>query len=580
MAGEIGEAPAAGLGKILTESRFAVPNHQRDYSWTEDEVGLLLDDVEAALERGDRQYFVGLMVFLGSDGGEVQVLDGQQRLATAVIFYSAVRNWLRQYGQFQQDADQIQGSFIGRHEIGQRDLLPRLVLNSANNQVFLDYIVNPVAVTDIKAAHAALRRNDRNKRMLASAVYCHQRIADIAATRTLDETYRHLVGMAIYLRDAVSVVRLNVSNEETAFTIFETLNDRGLELSPLDLVKNYLFGRATQHSQARMRDMESRWTQMMSLLSNVKSDSFLKAFWTSRHGRAQATKLFGNFKREYATPDAAVALSKDMLAAAEKYAALETSDDPVWAPYSAEARETVRNLKLLGSQQVHPIMLAALDRFAPPEVEKLLRLLEVLIVRYQLVGGGRTGRLEIACARVARAVYMREISDTSGTRKVTSAADVFRELREIYPSDDTFGQDFARKQEESNQKAVYLLRAIERERRRREAGARAAENEPGALTLEHILPVNPGEEWSEIIAADDAVREDCIYRLGNMCLLTRDDNRRLGRAPFERKKADVYSRSTVLTTRKLLDYSVWDRKAIEARQEHMARLAVSIWRFP
>ena len=47
------------------------------------------------------------MVFMGSEQGEVQVLDGQQRLATAVIFFSAVRNWFRQYGQFQQDAEQI-----------------------------------------------------------------------------------------------------------------------------------------------------------------------------------------------------------------------------------------------------------------------------------------------------------------------------------------------------------------------------------------------------------------------------------------------------------------------------------------
>jgi uncharacterized protein with ParB-like and HNH nuclease domain len=45
MVGEIGEAPATGLGKLIQDERFAVPSHQRDYSWSTDEVSLLLDDV-------------------------------------------------------------------------------------------------------------------------------------------------------------------------------------------------------------------------------------------------------------------------------------------------------------------------------------------------------------------------------------------------------------------------------------------------------------------------------------------------------------------------------------------------------
>jgi Protein of unknown function DUF262 len=152
MAGELGEAPASGLGKLVQDERFAVPSHQRDYSWSVDEVSLLLDDIEAALVRGDKQYFVGLMVFLGAEGPEQIVLDGQQRLASAIIYFSAVRNWLGQYSPFQQDATQIQSSFIGRNELGERELQPRLILNTANHQAFLDYIVSAVPLTDIKIA--------------------------------------------------------------------------------------------------------------------------------------------------------------------------------------------------------------------------------------------------------------------------------------------------------------------------------------------------------------------------------------------------------------------------------------------
>jgi hypothetical protein len=175
---------------------------------------------EAAKARGDGQYFVGLMVFMPSTDNEQIVLDGQQRLASAVIFFSAVRNWLRQYGDFEKDANQIQDWFIGRSELGERELRPRLILNAANHQAFLDYIVKPVPIGDIRAAHASLKRYDRNRRLIEAAIYCHDRISALSGRNTPANTAALLIGIVIYLRDAVGVVRLNVSNEDTAFTIF------------------------------------------------------------------------------------------------------------------------------------------------------------------------------------------------------------------------------------------------------------------------------------------------------------------------------------------------------------------------
>jgi uncharacterized protein with ParB-like and HNH nuclease domain len=97
MSDGITEAPAAGIGKLVMDNRFAVPNHQRDYSWTEDEIRELFDDIQSALDKKSSVYFLGLMVFLTMPGGRLVVLDGQRRIAAAVIIFSAVRSWLVQY---------------------------------------------------------------------------------------------------------------------------------------------------------------------------------------------------------------------------------------------------------------------------------------------------------------------------------------------------------------------------------------------------------------------------------------------------------------------------------------------------
>ena len=122
-----------------------------------------------------------------------------------------------------------------------------------------------------------------------------------------------------YLRDQVTVVKLTVTSEGAAYTIFETLNDRGLDLSPLDLVKNHLYSRAAQ-TPHRLRDMESRWVQMMATLANVSADAFLKAYWASRHGRIRTPQLSETFKSTYADGNGAIEVSQDMLRAAEQYA--------------------------------------------------------------------------------------------------------------------------------------------------------------------------------------------------------------------------------------------------------------------
>ena len=108
----LGLSEAPGLGRLLIEHRFSVPNHQRDYSWTEDEVRELIEDVIAAVDNHNIIYFVGLVVFLGTDTSNLVVLDGQQRLATTVIIFSAIRSWLTQYDEYRQDADDIQRDCI------------------------------------------------------------------------------------------------------------------------------------------------------------------------------------------------------------------------------------------------------------------------------------------------------------------------------------------------------------------------------------------------------------------------------------------------------------------------------------
>src|SRR3990167_502662 len=84
-----------GLGTILKRYRLAVPPNQRDYSWEDQHVKTLFNDLAEAISADESEYFLGTIVGVDKALNLLEIVDGQQRLATTVIFLCEVRNYLK-----------------------------------------------------------------------------------------------------------------------------------------------------------------------------------------------------------------------------------------------------------------------------------------------------------------------------------------------------------------------------------------------------------------------------------------------------------------------------------------------------
>jgi hypothetical protein len=564
----IAEAPTSGIGKLIADNRFFVPTHQRDYSWDRDRVEKFFDDLISALEN-ESLYFIGMMVFMRGEGGRLRVLDGQQRLATVIIVFSALRAWFGTAQSAGSDTQaQLQYDFVGRKEYGDPTATPKLSMNMNNDDLFQEFVVNGSQLHLVKDRLKKTSKHDSNYQLLDAIGYSHDRISKLAQQNgeAAADVFNKLIK---FLRDSVIVVRLTVPDESNAFKVFETLNDRGMDLSAIDLVKNYLFGLAYQQSAQSLKQIEHRWSQLSDILKDSKSDDFLKTFWNSRHGLAYIDDIFDGLKKTCKTPNEAIDLSQDMLEAAEHFAALNNPDDVVWKPYSEKCQELIGELRVLGTKLVRPVVLSALKRFDARETERLIWLLQVIIVRWQIISEGRPGIIEKACARLAHSIWKNE---------VTTASQALTILAEPYGTDTDFQENFARYENSGNTKTVFLLRKLEVHERAVRRGQSAFEVLPAKLTLEHILPRSPSEEWRQVIEADPTVVAQCAERLGNLCLVGDSRNRELSRHGFEKKK-NIFSDSDILLTKNLKEKDAWNRREIEQRQTYLASRAVLIWKF-
>ena len=565
-------AETRGIGLLIEHGReFTVPDHQRDYAWGADEVEQLFLDIERAFTEKASDYFLGLVVLVGEgDGVPIQILDGQQRLATTTMIYAGIREWLHAAG-LETDAQKIQSDHIGLLALGDTVGRPRLTLNINDREIFQEIVVERADDATLVQRRDAEGRYSSRRKVVDGALICRARVKEFAKKQgsTTKERAEALYELAEYIRDKVKVVAMGVSSESNAYIIFESLNDRGLDLSVLDLVKNHLFGRADK----KLDKVKHNWAQMTAHLGDRSADDFLKVFWTSRYGRIQRGKLFHQWRERFDSlkPTQVVKLTDELIVAADRFAALDSADDELWAAYSSDLRGAIRDLALIGNRQMRPIILAAMDRFSPRELEKLVKRLIVATFRYQNVGKHRTGGLEIAGARAAKAI-------AEGNAKTANAA--WKELASIVPDDEAFRESFWRYAEAKSSIAKYVLRCLELEARKRARG-RTEELEPSdRLTLEHILPQSPGKAWAATIQDDPELVDD-TERLGNMCLLSSAPNRSAANRAFEEKAADAYSKSDLLLTKGIpAKFKSWDRSAIRKRQREMASLATSIWARP
>src|SRR5207247_405419 len=91
MANERLEITRQGIGKLIKDGNLAVPPNQREYSWRAEHVTDLYQDLAKAIADEEPDYFLGSIV-VAKTNGQMEVFDGQQRLATTVILLAAVRD--------------------------------------------------------------------------------------------------------------------------------------------------------------------------------------------------------------------------------------------------------------------------------------------------------------------------------------------------------------------------------------------------------------------------------------------------------------------------------------------------------
>lgn len=553
------------LKELLSNGKsYSVPPYQRDYSWKDEHWEDLWEDL-MTIEANREDHYMGALVLESGERKQFRIIDGQQRMATLSILILACVDYL--YGLASEGVDAtankeratlLESSYLGAKDPTSLRITPKLKLNANDDDFF------QLNLAQRKPPQGGVRGlRDSEKLLWDCFQFFKRKVQEKFSSKTKGEEVAGFVSEIVTER--LVFISVRVQDQLSAYTVFETLNARGLELTETDLLKNYLLSLADRLSKSQMDPVLRQWARITARVGIASFPEFLRHHLNSHREYVRQKQLFKTIKRDVTTLDHVFALLDRLENDAAWFEALSDFSSQFWLDYQG-ARDQVRVLNLFNVSQFTPLILAAKDVFtAPQDLVEVLRYCAVLSVRFNGVGRRSTHILEEVYNRAALEVRR-------GT--ATTLVAVRQALRPIYIPDDEFEADFKalrlRNRSTSGKRLRYFLAKIEKQ-----LGGADITDEGMTATVEHILPENPGEAGWEQFSAE--AHERSYERVGNYSLLERGLNgQQAGNAAFAQKQ-QVYVQSQYRTSKELGQFTDWTEETIAKRQGDMAKVAKAVW---
>lgn len=540
--------------------KYIVPIYQRDYSWKEDNWEDLWADVQLVSEN-NAVHYMGAIVLQNKGDKTYTIIDGQQRLTTVTIIALACIHKIKDLAEKgnettanEERARLLSSKFIGDKDPSSLTYFSKLHLNENNDSFFQSYILTfrtPATLRTLK---------DSDKLLLKAYTFFKEKL-DI-----------HFVGsekgedIAKFLNEVIGeklmFIQIVVENELRAYTVFETLNSRGVGLTVTDLLKNYLFSLA---SDVDLPHIRAQWDKIIDVIGLDEFPAFLRHYWISRNKLVRQEYLYKSIRAQITDYDTLFFLLDELEKNAVLYKALHDSSDELWRG-KREIKKHIKELEIFRITQCLPLLLASYDKL-PHIFEKILKIVTVTVFRSTVISGYHGGRIEEVYSKTAFKV-------SSGS--IHTAKEIADEVKDLYVNDTDFKNDFSTISFNSrrNKKLIrYILFELENQWNN---NGRAYDFEENPATIEHILPENPESDWEQYFS--QSVANNYVFRLGNYTLLEEGKNNALANKAYSQKKA-IFEKSAFMMTNSI-NYPEWTPNNLDNRQNQLAKLATAIWKIP
>ena len=548
------------IGSFLQENIYYIPDYQREYSWDiNTEVDDFWNDLNENIAENREQHFFGQIVIHNCvEEKKKYIIDGQQRTITSTILLCVLNKIFQEIFEnyniekSRNKSEDIRLKYIGRWSEDENEL--KLHLGIIDNKFFFKNIQKGEITNIIEKSI----KQSSHKKIYNTYNYFLTKIKEEIENLSPEEKYKKIFKIYDYFITSFRIIYFETDDINEAFIIFETLNARGKDLETADLLKNHLFRIAGKS----VEKIKEEWQSMINNLDGIDATKYIRHFRNSTSSFTREKDLYKVIRQDIKTVKNCEDLLKDLLKLSQLYRFLNKPQEENYFN-NKQVNLLLLNLNSLAARSFYPIILAMVNsEYLESEIEKVLVILETLIVRNVVIAGKVANKYEIIFAKVAYNIYHKQLNNSN---------EIIEELRTYIMSDNEFKISFQNYTCKSKPVARYILRKLNT----------FADNENKELTIiddnnkihiEHIMPESIGK-WR--ISKD--IHSEYLNRLGNLTLMGNEYNKEIQNYLFDEKKK-VYKKSKIKITNDLLKYQEWNEIQIQERQNEFAEQACLIWK--
>lgn len=541
--------------------QFQIPPYQRPYAWEAEQIDDLWDDLTSTLAEG---HFLGTIVLHDAADDRPQIIDGQQRIITLMLLLGLIRDEYNRLGSALEG--RVQQVLLADAFTSGDDRF-KVKTGQANWRAFRDAVLRAPDDTDrisfeeLQALPKDLRA--RNRLLFDNAARLQDRLEAWLDGTNGSKRRECLERLEQAIVSRLQLVVIRVRSVADAFLLFETLNDRGLQLSAADLLKNHLLARIASGDpyEGNVAEAASEWDGLIDDLGpDVDVTRFLRHYLLIKFPKVRKDDVFDRFKTEIARTGPWQVLS-ELRAFGRLYGDFEQP-----RRVEEEAVSSVlRDLKTLRATTCYAALMPARRYLSSDDFVAFARLAEVLTFRYSTIVGLDSKELERAYHRAAKRLFESQGSDLEAARA---------ELVRMVPPSEIFVQSFMKQRMGRHYLVRYTLGRIEEV----VSTEREKTIKPNRkVHIEHIMPRTLNDAWRKELGDRLEEHTDYVEKWGNLTLLYYKLNAAASNSAFVKKKRE-YRTSEIELTRRLCRYEGWTFDDITERQRWLADVADQVWR--
>lgn len=582
---------------LSCDEQFVVPSYQRGYDWKGgDQVSdLFMDLIDCMASDTNKNLFLGTMIFdVEKESQDIlEVIDGQQRLTTLIIILIACREYIKNH-----DAKEFLPSKADKLLNGVQELI--CTSDSLGDETY-QQLVPSNKITEIFALMCdidwdgsfPLKIKTPNKK-----TFIHTRLQVRKLKPVYDQAMKDIVLFCgdkpkkirelleqIYKR--TYIIRIDIEHKTEAFEIFERTNARGKDLEVADLLKNFLFSK-----EKDFNEVQESWKRIE---SNGRTSilRMLKYFWNTRQGHISTRDLYKRVTKYAKSHGEKIeGFVNELEEFSDFYAAYysEKKEDFInWLiaeeyskkqSYLEEASRAVGSLRAFNIHQSTPLIFSAIQcHLRSDEKPKTLLSFLRFIEGYHFINSRICGRPGNEVEKLY-AEFCVKFHKSDNFSKIFGA--LSERLSGQIMSKEQFNSDFCELNYQDNYSTVRYV--FDRVINDGVKGQRVnifdfydSRKTKSSFTVEHILP----QSYAKDFPADENV--EIIDAIGNLMILTEQENGSLGNKPFNKKiailkephkhKTKIKNVSThvVKFLENYGDLKQWGTKEIENRSEALSK---------